>query len=89
MAPDVSKVCCAFNVKHLKERELAAPETDYPLNETLYPKGSASKFIQFVHAFFQALFFDKFIKWTRIHREFAVKTFVHRGIVDTCYIYLL
>jgi len=39
-APDVSKVCCAFNVKRLKNRELATPETDYPVNATSYPTGS-------------------------------------------------
>ena len=89
MARDVSKLCCAYNVKRLKARELAAPETDYLLNATSYPTGSASKFLHFVHRSFQALFFDKFIEWARIQREFAVKIYVHRDIIDTCYVYLL
>jgi len=88
MAPDVSKVRCAFHVKRLKDRELEAPETDYPLNATSYPTRNASKFLHFDHGYFQALFFDKFIEWTRTQREFAVKIYVHRDIINTCYIYL-
>jgi hypothetical protein len=64
MAPDVSKVCCVFKVKRLKNRELIASETDYPVISVSYPTGNASKSLHFVRESFQVLFTAKFVEWS-------------------------
>ena len=74
MASDLSKLCFAFNVKHIK--------TDFTIIAASYPTGIASEFLHFVNVSFQSLFADRFI-------EFAVKMYVCINIIDTCYIYLL